>query len=146
MINKIINKDINLLKAESDISKVVELHTVNMENGVMKMRQVKSILIKANSSIELKPGSFHIMFIGLKSPLKKDEKKELQQKKTELNNLINTEVKEQIKQKFDYQIPISEIKKAGINSTGGKEENQLPELLKAFTEYRTANNLWEVVK
>ncbi len=71
------NKDINLLKAESDISKVVELHTVNMENGVMKMRQVKSILIKANSSIELKPGSFHIMFIGLKSPLKKDEKKKI---------------------------------------------------------------------
>ena len=78
-----------------------------------------------------------------KEALKKDEKKELQQKKTELNNLINTEVKEQIKQKFDYQIPISEIKKAGINSTGGKEENQLPELLKAYTEYRTTNNLWK---
>ena len=82
---------------------------------------------------------------GKEAP-KKDEKKELQQRQTELNNLINTEVKEQIKQKFDYQIPISDIKKAGINSTGGKEENQLPELLKAFAEYRTTNNLWEVVK
>lgn len=81
-----------------------------------------------------------------KEALKKDEKKELQQRQTELNNLINTEVKEQIKQKFDYQIPISDIKKAGINSTGGKDENQLPELLKAFAEYRTTNNLWEVVK
>jgi type I restriction enzyme M protein len=81
-----------------------------------------------------------------KEALKKDEKKELQQRQTELNNLINMEVKEQIKQKFDYQIPIADIKKAGINSTGAKEENQLPELLKAFTEYRTANNLWEVVK
>ena len=81
-----------------------------------------------------------------KEALKKDEKKELQQRQTELNNLINTEVKEQIKQKFDYQIPISDIKKAGINSTGGKDENQLPELLKAFAEYRTTNNLWEIVK
>lgn len=81
-----------------------------------------------------------------KEALKKDEKKELQQRQTELNNLINTEVKEQIKQKFDYQIPIADIKKAGINSTGGKEENQLPELLKAFAEYRTANNLWEIEK
>ncbi len=81
-----------------------------------------------------------------KEALKKDEKKELQQRQTELNNLISIEVKEQIKQKFDYQIPIADIKKAGINSTGAKEENQLPELLKAFTEYRTANNLWEVVK
>ena len=41
---------------------------------------------------------------------------------------------------------IAEIKKAGINSTGWKDENQLPELLKAFAEYRTTNNLWEVVK
>jgi type I restriction enzyme M protein len=81
-----------------------------------------------------------------KEALKKDEKKELQQRQTELNNLISTEVKEQIKQKFDYEIPIADIKKAGINSTGGKEENQLPELLKAFVEYRTTNNLWEVVK
>lgn len=81
-----------------------------------------------------------------KEALKKDEKKELQQRQTELNNLINTEVKEQIKQKFDYQIPIVDIKKAGINSTGGKEENQLPELLKVYTEYRITNNLWEVVK
>jgi type I restriction enzyme M protein len=81
-----------------------------------------------------------------KEALKKDEKKELQQRQTELNNLINTEVKEQIKQKFDYQIPISDIKKAGINSTGGKEENQLPELLKTYTEYRINNNLWEILK
>ncbi len=81
-----------------------------------------------------------------KEALKKDEKKELQQRQIELNNLISIEVKEQIKQKFDYQIPIADIKKAGINSTGGKEENQLPELLKAFVEYRTVNNLWEVIK
>ena len=82
---------------------------------------------------------------GKEAP-KKDEKKELQQRQTEINNLINKEVKEKIKQKFDYQIPISDIKKAGINSTGGKEENQLPELLKAFAEYRITNNLWEIVK
>ena len=55
-------------------------------------------------------------------------------------------IKRKYKQKFDYQIPIADIKKAGINSTGGKEENQLPELLKAFVEYRTVNNLWEVIK
>ena len=79
-----------------------------------------------------------------KEALKKDEKKELQQRQIELNNLISIEVKEQIKQKFDYQIPIADIKKAGINSTGGKEENQLPELLKAFVEYRTVNNLWKL--
>lgn len=79
-----------------------------------------------------------------KEALKKDEKKELQQRQSELKALINTEVKEQVKQKFDYEIPIADIKKAGINSTGGKDENQLPELLKAYAEYRTINNLWEI--
>jgi hypothetical protein len=48
---------------------------MTMDAGVMKMRQIESILIPANSSVELKPGGFHIMLIGLKSPLKKEDKK-----------------------------------------------------------------------
>ena len=38
------------------------------------------------------------------------------------------------------------VNKAMINSTGRINENQLPELLKAYAGYRTVNNLWEVVK
>jgi hypothetical protein len=38
------------------------------------------------------------------------------------------------------------VNKAMINSTGRTNENQLPELLKAYAGYRTVNNLWEVVK
>ncbi len=67
-------KDVSLIKAESDISTVVELHDMVMENEVMVMRPIEKILIKSNSSTELKPGSLHIMFIGLKAPLKKDAK------------------------------------------------------------------------
>jgi periplasmic copper chaperone A len=67
-------KDVSLIKAESEISNTVELHDMVMENEVMVMRPVEKILIKANSSTELKPGSLHIMFIGLKSPLQKDAK------------------------------------------------------------------------
>lgn len=78
-----------------------------------------------------------------KVSLSKDEKKELLLKQKELQNSIDLEIKEQVKQNFDYEIPIADIKKAGINSTGGKEENQLPELLKAYEEYRIVNNLWE---
>ncbi|HRG48757.1 MAG TPA: copper chaperone PCu(A)C [Leptospiraceae bacterium] len=70
-------KDVSLVKAESDISNSVELHTMMMVDGVMKMRPVEKIEIKANSSVELKPGSFHVMFIGLKAPLKVEEKKNL---------------------------------------------------------------------
>lgn len=66
---------VNLIKAESDISESVELHNMIMTEGVMKMRPVDKIEIPANGSVELKPGSFHIMFIGLKAPLQKDQKK-----------------------------------------------------------------------
>lgn len=45
--------------------------------------------------------------------------------------------------KFDYEIPISDIKKAGITTTGTETDNELPELLKLYTEYRKAKKLWE---
>lgn len=67
------DKDISLLSATSDASKVVELHTHDMKDGVMKMYQVPKIDIKANSSTKLKPGSFHIMLLDLKTrPLKEE--------------------------------------------------------------------------
>lgn len=72
---KLINsspKEVKLINASSDCCNLVELHTHIMEDGMMKMRQVKSISIPAKANIELKPGSFHIMLIGLKSPLKEE--------------------------------------------------------------------------
>lgn len=79
-----------------------------------------------------------------KAALSKEEKKEFQNRKKELEEAIATETKELIKQEFDYDIPIADIKKAGINSTGGKDDNQLPELLELYTKYRKENNLWVV--
>lgn len=41
-----------------------------MDNDVAKMRPIKGGLeIKPGETVELKPGSFHIMFVGLKKPL-----------------------------------------------------------------------------
>lgn len=77
-----------------------------------------------------------------KAALSKDEKKEFQTRKKEFEETITNETKELIKQEFDYDIPIADIKKAGINSTGGKDDNQLPELLELYTKYRIENNLW----
>lgn len=64
------NKDIKLISAESDLAKTVELHDMVMENGGMKMRRTENIVLKANSTTELKRGGLHIMFIDLKNPLK----------------------------------------------------------------------------
>jgi periplasmic copper chaperone A len=68
-------ENIFLTKAESDISKSVELHNMILIEGIMQMRPIEKIEIKANSSVSLKPGSFHIMFIGLNQSLKKEDKK-----------------------------------------------------------------------
>ena len=62
--------DRQLIKAASPIAGVVELHTHLNENGVMKMREVPRIEIKAHGQTELKPGSFHVMLIDLKEPLR----------------------------------------------------------------------------
>jgi copper(I)-binding protein len=48
----------------------VEIHETSMKDGMMRMRQVGHIDIPANGSAELKPGSFHIMLIGLERDMK----------------------------------------------------------------------------
>lgn len=63
------NVDRKLLKADSPVAKTVELHNHINDNGVMRMRQVKEIEVKANDQVALKSGSYHIMLIGLKQTL-----------------------------------------------------------------------------
>lgn len=69
--------DISVVSASSNAAKAVELHTHDMKNGIMRMYQVPKIDIKANNKTTLQPGGFHIMFLGLKAPLKVDNKIEL---------------------------------------------------------------------
>jgi len=58
------DRDIKLVKVESAAAKTVELHTHINDGGVMRMRQVAAIEIKAKSQTTLEPGSFHIMMIN----------------------------------------------------------------------------------
>ena len=47
-----------------------EIHEMSMDKGVMKMRPVpEGVEIKPGETVELKPGSFHIMLVGLKRPV-----------------------------------------------------------------------------
>lgn len=71
-------QDRALVNAHSNVSKVVELHTHKKEGGMMRMRRVKKIDIKAGSETVLKPGGLHVMFIGLKQQLKVGDKVELE--------------------------------------------------------------------
>lgn len=70
------------------------------------------------------------------------EKKKLKSRRKEIESLIETKARTLIKQRFDYIIPISDIKHAGINSIGVKIENDLEPLLVEYTKYRKENKLW----
>ena len=61
-----------LIGGSLDNADKVEVHETTMENSVAKMRPVAGgIAIKPGETVELKPGSFHIMFMGLKQPTKR---------------------------------------------------------------------------
>lgn len=74
----------------------------------------------------------------------KEEKKAYIAKLKALQEKTEAEVKTIVKEKFDYEIPIAEIQKAGISTTGAEIENELIPLAKEFTPYRIANKLWDV--
>lgn len=78
-----------------------------------------------------------------KEALPAAEKKKLRARKKEIEVAIDQETKSLVKQRFDYVIPIADIKRAGINSIGVKIENDLDPLLEEFTKYRKENNLWD---
>jgi copper(I)-binding protein len=61
---------IKLVLADSEVAKIVELHTHTNDNGVMRMRKVEFIEIPANGQTVLKPGGLHIMLIDPISDLK----------------------------------------------------------------------------
>lgn len=64
----------NLVAATADVAGRVEIHEMAVVDGVMKMRPVKALPIPAGKSVELKPGSYHIMLMELKQPLKAGDK------------------------------------------------------------------------
>ncbi|MND70939.1 hypothetical protein D3C80_624570 [compost metagenome] len=73
---KIINKGPadRLVRVTSDRAGSVELHEMKMNGAVMQMRELEAgIAIPANTTVELKPGSYHLMFIDVPQPFKEGE-------------------------------------------------------------------------
>lgn len=64
-----------LVSARSNASDKVEVHEMQMDGNVMRMRELaKGLEIPPGATVMLKPGSYHIMFMELKAPLAKDAK------------------------------------------------------------------------
>lgn len=63
-------QDVTLIGARSPDASVVEVHEMKMDDGIMRMRPVGALPIKAGQTIELKSGGYHLMMMNLKRQLK----------------------------------------------------------------------------
>ena len=59
-----------LIAASSPVAGSVEIHSMHMEGGIMKMRQLQILILPANKPVKLEPGGLHLMLLDLKTPLK----------------------------------------------------------------------------
>ena len=62
-----------LVGASADFATTVELHESVMEGDMASMHPVEQIDLPAGGSVELKPGGYHIMLIGITQPLEEGQ-------------------------------------------------------------------------
>ena len=62
-----------LIGISSTACKSVEMHSMTHDNGMMKMREVKSIKLPAGKRVNFEEEGYHLMLIGLKSALKEGD-------------------------------------------------------------------------
>jgi copper(I)-binding protein len=62
-----------LIGGSVDVAETFELHSMVMENGIAKMRELKDVEIKPGQTVEFKPGGSHVMFVNLKHLLSKGD-------------------------------------------------------------------------
>jgi len=65
--------DEELLSVESEVAEKVELHKMEQQGEMMRMRRVDSIVIGPGEEVELEPGGLHIMLIGLTQEVKEGD-------------------------------------------------------------------------
>jgi type I restriction enzyme M protein len=123
--------------------------TEKEENEYKKIKDdvTNEILLKFKSDLDFT----NIQKADLKEKYKEDRKstelkkkiKENEELINQLNDQIQNEIKKELKKRFNYEIPVAEVKKAGITSTGAKCENELEPLAIEYTKFRKDKKLWK---
>lgn len=62
-------RDARLVAARSPVAGVVEIHTMALENNVMRMRAIDALALPAGKAVKLESGGYHLMLMQLKGPL-----------------------------------------------------------------------------
>ena len=97
--------------------------------------------VRAKYQTELNEIDAQLTLRGKEAP-SATTKKELRSRKKTIEEQIEVEVRVIVKERFDYDIPIASVEKAGISSTGGAIDNELTDILKEYNPYRIENKLW----
>lgn len=66
-------QDSRLVEVQTSAAATAEVHQMKMDNNVMKMRAIPDLELPAGKEIELKPGSYHVMLMGLKAQVKEGD-------------------------------------------------------------------------
>jgi len=62
-----------LTGVSSPVARTAALHSMVMEGGMMRMREVASIDLPPGKSVNLGKSGYHVMLVGLKAPLKEGD-------------------------------------------------------------------------
>lgn len=106
-------------------------------------KQYNDIVNQVKKEIDEK---YKIEILEIDNQLSNDKKahqKALKEIEKQKEQEFETIGREKIKELFDYQIPIVQVEKAGITTTGAKCENELVDVANEFKTYRQENNLWQ---
>ncbi|MCO5215930.1 MAG: copper chaperone PCu(A)C [Thermomicrobiales bacterium] len=96
-----------LIAGSTDVAKIVEIHTMEMEGDVMVMMELEEGLeIPAGETVELKSGGYHVMLIDLTRSLDKDDEFALKLEfkeagEVEINVHVGTEPDDDSSYEFD---------------------------------------------
>lgn len=63
-----------LLRLSSPVAQRVEVHSMQSQDGVMRMRAVDPLDVPAGQTVRMAAGGLHLMFVGLKGPLAPGDK------------------------------------------------------------------------
>lgn len=65
--------NVTMVHVETERAGTAEMHSMTMQNGVMKIRHIQELSIPANKPVKLAPSGLHLMLFELPSPFKVGE-------------------------------------------------------------------------
>ncbi len=66
-LRNVSDTDSTLISAKLEGAKSVEIHTHSHVDGMMRMRQLHELTIKAGETMSFEPGGLHLMIFGIKT-------------------------------------------------------------------------------